>query len=151
MPTDNSERGGGQTGAAVHPSPPTYAAPLPTQVVQSVQTMRADPNRYWPWPWPQIPDASAILTSRRQKSQNVVSPQPPVYRVAHLLRERNMLSSTSKFRRWPGSEDKFTAKHNFKFGVNISFSRSRWATLYTKCIRVVFALQSIMRFLSVVN
>jgi len=52
------------------------------------------------------------------------------YRVAHLLWERNMLTSTSKFRHWPSSQDKFTAKRNFKFGVNISFSRSRWATLY---------------------
>ena len=53
-----------------------------------------------------------------------------IYRVAHLLRERFMLTSNSKFRHWPRSQDKFTAKRNFKFGVNISLSRSRWATLY---------------------
>ena len=54
---------------------------------------------------------------------------PGMYRVAHLLREGNMLTSTSKFRHRPRSQDKFTAKRNFKFGVNISLSRSRWATL----------------------
>ena len=52
-----------------------------------------------------------------------------IYRVAHLLWERNMLTSKSKFRCWPGPEDKLKAKRNFKFGVNISISRSRWATL----------------------
>ena len=31
------------------------------------------------------------------------------YRVAHLLWERNMLTSDSKFRWWPGSERKLTA------------------------------------------
>ena len=51
------------------------------------------------------------------------------YRVAHLLRERNMLTSNSKFRQWPGSGEQLTAKRNFKFGVNIFLSRSRWATL----------------------
>ena len=54
-----------------------------------------------------------------------------VYRVAHLLRERNMLTSNFKFRWWPGSGGKLTAKRNFKFGVNIILSRSRWATLYS--------------------
>ena len=53
------------------------------------------------------------------------------YRVAHLLRERFMLTSNSKFRHRPRSQDKFTAKRNFKFRVNISLSRSRWATLYS--------------------
>ena len=33
------------------------------------------------------------------------------YRVAHLLRERNMLTSNSKFCWWPGSEDKLTASN----------------------------------------
>ena len=51
------------------------------------------------------------------------------YRVAHLLREINMLTSNLKFRCWPRSQDKFTAERNFKFGVNISLSHSRWATL----------------------
>ena len=41
-----------------------------------------------------------------------------------------MLTSNSKFRWWPGSEGKLTAKRNFKFGVNIFLSQSRWATLY---------------------
>ena len=52
-------------------------------------------------------------------------------RVAHLLRERFMLTSNSKFRHRPRSQDRFTAKRNFKFRVNISLSRSRWATLYS--------------------
>ena len=52
-----------------------------------------------------------------------------MYRVAHLLQERNMLTSISKFRWWPGSEDKLTTKCNFKFGVNIFLSQNRWATL----------------------
>ena len=56
------------------------------------------------------------------------------YRVAHLLRERNMLTSNSKFRHQPRSQDKFTPKRNFKFGINISLSRSRWATLYLHLI-----------------
>ena len=54
------------------------------------------------------------------------------YRVAHLLWERFMLTSKSKFRHWPGPQDKFTNKRNFKFGVNISPSQSRWATLYCR-------------------
>ena len=41
-----------------------------------------------------------------------------MYRVAHLLWERNLLTSNSKFLCWPGSQDK-TAKCNIKFGVNI--------------------------------
>ena len=49
-----------------------------------------------------------------------------------MLRERNILTSNSKFRQWPGSGEKLTAKRNFKFGVNIFLSRSRWATLYTR-------------------
>ena len=52
-----------------------------------------------------------------------------IYRVAHLLQERNMLTSNSNFRHRPMSQDKVTAKRNFKFGVNTSLSRSRWATL----------------------
>ena len=51
------------------------------------------------------------------------------YRVAHLLWERFMLTSNSKFRHRPWSQDKFTAKRNLKFGANISLFRSRWATL----------------------
>ena len=50
--------------------------------------------------------------------------------MAHLLRERDMLTSDSKFHWWPGSDGKLTAKRNFKFGVNIILSQSRWATLY---------------------
>ena len=53
-----------------------------------------------------------------------------LYRVVHLLRERNMLTSNSKFRWWPGSEGKLTGKRNLKCGVNIILSQSRWATLY---------------------
>ena len=34
-----------------------------------------------------------------------------------------MLTSNSKIRCWPGSEDELAAKRNFKFGVNISLSR----------------------------
>ena len=44
------------------------------------------------------------------------------YRVAHLLWERNMLTPNSKFRCWPMSEEKLTAKHNVNFGVNIFLS-----------------------------
>ena len=53
-----------------------------------------------------------------------------LYRVAHLLWERFMLTSNSKFRHKPGSQDRLTANHNFNFGVNIFLSQSRWATLY---------------------
>ena len=53
-----------------------------------------------------------------------------IYRVAHLLQERNLLTSNSKFRCRPGSQDKLIAKRNFNFGVNIFLSQSRWATLY---------------------
>ena len=42
-----------------------------------------------------------------------------------------MLTSNAKIRWWPGSENKLT-KRNFKCGVNIFLSRSRWATLYSK-------------------
>ena len=59
------------------------------------------------------------------------------YRVAHLLRERDMLTSDSKFRWWPGLEGKLTAKRNFKFGVSIILSQSRWATLYYQKFKVV--------------
>ena len=38
---------------------------------------------------------------------------------AHLLWERNLLTSNSKFLCWPGSQDKLTAKCNINFGVNI--------------------------------
>ena len=50
--------------------------------------------------------------------------------MAHLLAEKLMLTSNSKFRHRPGPQDKLTAKRNFKFGVNINLSASRWATLY---------------------
>ena len=55
------------------------------------------------------------------KWQMVLKGNKLKYRVAHLLRERNMLTSNSKYRWWPGSEDKVTAKRSFKFGVNILF------------------------------
>ena len=45
-----------------------------------------------------------------------------IYRVAHLLQEGNMLTSNSKFRCRPGSQDKLIAKRNFNFGVNIFLS-----------------------------
>ena len=51
------------------------------------------------------------------------------YRVAHLVQERNMLTSDSKIHWWPGTQKKLSAKCNFQFGVNIFLSRSRWATL----------------------
>ena len=38
-----------------------------------------------------------------------------LYRVAHLLRERNMLTLNSKFRHQSGSQDNFAAERNFKF------------------------------------
>ena len=63
-------------------------------------------------------------------SQNLNRVSCHLYRVAHLLRERDMLTSDSKLRWWPGSEGKLTAKRNFKFGVNIIIYKSRWATLY---------------------
>ena len=49
-------------------------------------------------------------------------PAAPQYRVAHLLRERNMLTSNSKFHWWPGSEEKLSVKRNFTFVVNIFLS-----------------------------
>ena len=52
--------------------------------------------------------------------------------MAHLLAEKLMLTSNSKFRHRPGPQDKLTAKRNFKFGVNINLSASRWATLYIR-------------------
>jgi len=97
----------------------------------------------WRWwydcQWRSPPSPTAKLRFNRRKDLQLAyevvglrhqETSGKFYRVAHLLWERNMLTSISKFRQRPKSQDKFTAKRNFKFGVNISFSRSRWATLY---------------------
>ena len=47
----------------------------------------------------------------------------PVYSVDHLLRGNKYVDINLKFRWWTVSEDKLTAKRNFKFGVNIFLSK----------------------------
>lgn len=48
----------------------------------------------------------------------MLSGYPVLYRVTHVVAEKVMLTSNSKFLHRPASQDKLTAKHNFRFGVN---------------------------------
>ena len=52
-----------------------------------------------------------------------------LYRVAHLLRERDMLTPNLKLRSAVNSSYDPCQRRNFEFDVNIFLSRSRWATL----------------------
>ena len=51
------------------------------------------------------------------------------YRVAHLLRERDMLTPNFKLRSVVNLSCDLGRWRNFEFDVNINLSRSRWATL----------------------
>ena len=54
-----------------------------------------------------------------------------VYRVAHLLWEKDMFTLNLKLRLAVSLSSGPGQQRNFEFDVNINLSRSRWATLYT--------------------
>ena len=79
--------------------------------------------------WPELKNGYYVYPDYNNLVYELGGKSEKWYRLAHLLWERNTLTSNSKFHWWPGSEDKLTAKRNFKFGVKMSISQSRWATL----------------------
>ena len=63
-----------------------------------------------------------------------------IFRVAHLLRERYMLTLNLKLRSAVNLSCGLGWWRNFEFVVNIFLSRSRWSTLYLRCAMLCCAI-----------